>query len=143
MGSDPPQLSPPMGSDPPQLTNGVRPSPTPRELRPDVMFDVGAQFDKWCDGLDAQVSQFYDWLPWDKGTTAEVAALGDRTDIPKRNAYLRKYWAARKQYDARRFAAAYREEYPDRSLPEYMEAYEVSEYGRAPTEADLKLLVGA
>jgi hypothetical protein len=27
-------------------------------------------------------------------------------------------------------------------VPKYMEAYEVSEYGRAPTEADLQQLVG-
>ena len=114
----------------------------PRELRPDVMFDVGDCLDKWCDGLDAQVSQFYDWLPWDKGAEAEVAALGDRSDIAARNAYLRKYWAARKQRDARRFAAAWREEYPARPVPEFMEPYEVSEYGRAPTEADLRLLLG-
>ena len=112
----------------------------PRELRPDLMFDVGDCLDKWCDGLDAQVSQFYDWLPWDKGAMAEVAALGDRTDIPARNAYLRKYWAARKQYDARRFAAAWRKRYPDRPAPEFMEAYEVSEYGRAPTEDDFRTL---
>ena len=110
----------------------------PREMRPDVMFDVGDCLDKWCDGLDAQVSQFYDWLPWDKG----VAALGDRSDIAKRNAYRRKYWASRKQRDAKRFAAAWREEYPNRPVPEYMEPFEVSEYGRAPTEADLKLLCG-
>ena len=114
----------------------------PREMRPDVMFDVGDCLDKWCDGLDAQVSQFYDWLPWDKGVEAEVAALGDRSDLAKRNAYLRKYWASRKQRDAKRFAAAWREEYPNRPVPEYMEPFEVSEYGRAPTEADLKLLCG-
>lgn len=39
-------------------------------------------------------------------------------------------------------AGAWRAEYPDRPVPKYMEAYEVSEYGRAPTEADLQLLVG-
>jgi LmbE family N-acetylglucosaminyl deacetylase len=114
----------------------------PRELRPDVMFDVGAHLDKWCDGLDAQVSQFYDWLPWDKGTESEVKALGDRSDIAKRNAYIKKYWAAKKQRDAQRFTAAWKEEYPERPVPEYMEPYEVSEYGRAPTEEDIKLLLG-
>ena len=53
------------------------------------MLDVEPYLDKWCDALDAQVSQFYDWLPWDKGTESEVAALGDRTDIAKRNAYIK------------------------------------------------------
>ena len=114
----------------------------PRELRPDVMFDVDDCIDKWCDGLDAQVSQFYDWLPWDKGTTSAGAALGDRSDIAKRNAYLTKYWYAKKHRDAVRFADAWRAEFPDRAVPEYMEVYEVSEYGRAPTEGDLKLLLG-
>jgi len=114
----------------------------PRELRPDVMFDVGPQMGKWCDGLDAQVSQFYDWLPWDNGTEAEAMSLGDRTEVAKRNAYILKYWATRKRDDARRFAAAWREEHPDRPVPEYMEAFEVSEYGRAPTDADLRLLAG-
>ena len=114
----------------------------PRELRPDVMFDVGDCLDKWCDGLDAQVSQFYDWLPWDKGTEAEVKELGDRSNIAKRNAYIKKYWAAKKQRDAQRFAAAWKDEYQDRPVPEYMEPYEVSEYGRAPTEEDLALLLG-
>ena len=111
----------------------------PREIRPDAMVDVGPYLDKWCDGLDAQQSQFYDWLPWDMGTEAEVAALGDRSkNIAGRNAYLCKYYAARKQYDAKRFASAWKEEYPDRPLPQYMEAYEVSEYGRSPTEADFQ-----
>ena len=115
----------------------------PRELRPDIMFDVGDCLDTWCDGLDAQVSQFYDWLPWDKGAEAEVAALGDRSDIAARNAYLRKYWAVRKREDAKRFASAWKDEFPNRPVPEFMEAYEVSEYGRAPTAEDLKLLTDA
>lgn len=114
----------------------------PRELRPDVMFDVDAYMDKWCDGLDAQVSQFYDWLPWDKGTTGEVKALGDRRDIAKRNAYLRKYWASSKIANAERFADAWRERYPGRRVPKYMEVYEISEYGRAPKEEDLAILLG-
>ena len=114
----------------------------PRSLRPDVMIDAEPYFDKWCEGLDAQVSQFYEWLPWDRGREDEVVALGDRTDISKRNEFLRKYTAGRKRRDAERFADAWREQYPGRPVPNYIEAYEVSEYGRAPTEADFKLLLG-
>ena len=120
------------------------PFTVPREIRPDAMVDVGPYLDKWCDGLDAQQSQFYDWLPWDKGAEAEVAAIGDRSkNIAGRNAYLRKYWAAKKAYDAKRVAKDWKEEYPDRPVPQYMENYEVSEYGRAPTEADLRRFVDA
>ena len=114
----------------------------PRELRPDVMIDVDPYLDKLADGLDAQVSQFYEWLPWDRGREDEVVALGDRSDIKARNAFLLKYTTGRKKRDAERFADAWREQYPNRPVPKHIEAFEVSEYGRAPTEEDLKLLIG-
>lgn len=112
----------------------------PQEMRPDVLVDCDAYMDAFCDALDAQASQFYDWLPWDKGVVSEVVALGDRSDLAQRNAYLRKYWGTRKVNDARRFGDVWRARHPGRETPRYLEAYEVSEYGRAPTEADLKLL---
>ena len=114
----------------------------PKEMRADVMIDAEPYLGAWCEGLDAQVSQFYDWLPWDKGTEDEVRALGDRKDVKARDAYILKYWSGRKRDDAKRYAAAWRELYPDRPVPKYMEAYEVSEYGRAPTEEDLRIVSG-
>ncbi len=113
----------------------------PRELRPDVMVDVEPYLDKWSDALDAQESQFYDWLPWDKGNEQEVIDLGDRkVNVEARRNYIKKYWAAKKKRDAKRFADAWREEYPNRPVPNFMEVYEVSEYGRAPTEDDLRII---
>ena len=114
----------------------------PKEMRADVMIDAEPYLSKWCEGLDAQVSQFYDWLPWDMGAEDEVKALGDRTDVKARDAYILKHWSGRKLFDAKRFAAAWREQYPNLPAPKYMEAYEVSEYGRAPTEEDFKILLG-
>lgn len=52
------------------------------------------------------------------------------------------YWAAKKQFDATRFADAWQARYPGKATPRYMEAYEVSEYGRAPTEEDFRVLLG-
>jgi len=114
----------------------------PRELRPDGLVDCTPYMGRWCDALDAQVSQFYDWLPWDKGVEAEVRALGDRSDIAARDAYLKKYWAKRKKDDAARFSAAWQAQHPGKPVPEYVESYEISEYGRAPTEEDLDRLFG-
>ena len=114
----------------------------PKEMRADIMIDAEPYLDRWCEGLDAQVSQFYDWLPWDKGTEDEVKALGDRKDVKQRNAYILKHWVGRKRYDAKRFAATWKEQYPDKPVPKYMEAYEVSEYGRAPNDEDFKILLG-
>ena len=48
----------------------------------------------------------------------------------------------RKVNDARRFADVWRAANPGRPVPKNMEAYEVSEYGRAPTQEDFDLLVG-
>ena len=115
----------------------------PREIRPDILVNADPYVDKWCDALNCQVSQFYEWLPWDKGTEDEVAAIGDRTkNIAARNAYLRKYWGQRKANDAMRFADAWRRQCPGTPVPTYLESYEVSEYGRAPVEEDFRMLLG-
>ena len=115
----------------------------PKTMVPDVMIDAEPYLAKWCDCLDAQVSQFYEWLPWDKGTEDEVAAIGDRkANIAGRNAYLKKYWGAKKERDAKRFAEAWREQYPGKALPKRLEAYEISEYGRPPIEEDFELMMG-
>ena len=115
----------------------------PRTIRPDILIDCDPYIEKWCDALDCQVSQFYEWLAWDKGCEDEVAAIGDRSkNIAGRNAYLKKYWAAKKLRDATRFADAWKEQYPGKALPKMLEGYEISEYGRPPIEEDFQLLMG-
>ena len=115
----------------------------PRVMRPDILVDADPYIGKWCDALDCQVSQFYEWLAWDKGVENEVKAIGDRkVNIAGRNAYLIKYWGVRKSYDANRFASAWREQYPGCAVPKMVEAYEISEYGRPPIKEDFDLLMG-
>ena len=115
----------------------------PRTLRPDIVVNCDPYIEKWCDALNCQVSQFYEWLAWDKGVEDEVAAIGDRsTNIAGRNAYLKKYWAASKEKNAVRFADAWRAQYPGKPVPKRLEAYEISEYGRPPIEDDFDLLMG-
>ena len=115
----------------------------PRTLRPDIVVNCDPYIEKWCDALNCQVSQFYEWLAWDKGIEDEVAAIGDRTkNIAGRNAYLKKYWAASKLKNAVRFSDAWREQYPGKAVPKRLEAYEISEYGRPPIEEDFELLMG-
>ena len=115
----------------------------PRTLRPDIVVNCDPYIEKWCDALNCQVSQFYEWLAWDKGIEDEVAAIGDRsTNIAGRNAYLKKYWAKSKEKNAVRFADAWREQYPGKPVPKMLEAYEISEYGRPPIEEDFELLMG-
>lgn len=114
----------------------------PRVMRPDILVNADPYIGKWADALDCQVSQFYEWLAWDKGIEDEVAAIGDRKkNIAKRNAYLMKYWGNRKINDAKRFADAWRAQYPDKPVPEAVESFEISEYGRPPIEEDFALLM--
>ena len=115
----------------------------PRTLRPDIVINCAPYIEKWCDALNCQVSQFYEWLAWDEGIEDEVAAIGDRTkNIAGRNAYLKKHWAKSKEKNAVRFANAWREQYPGKPVPKMLEAYEISEYGRPPIEEDFELLMG-
>lgn len=115
----------------------------PRVMRPDILVDADPYLGTWADALDCQVSQFYEWLAWDKGVEDEVRAIGDRNaNVEGRNAYLMKYWGNRKTNDAKRFASAWREQYPGKPVPRAIESFEVSEYGRPPIEEDFDLLMG-
>lgn len=115
----------------------------PRVMRPDILVDADPNLGTWADALDCQVSQFYEWLAWDKGVEDEVKAIGDRkANVERRNAYLMKYWGNRKTNDAKRFASAWREQYPGKPVPQAVESFEVSEYGRPPIEEDFDLLMG-
>ena len=55
--------------------------------------------------------------------------MPDWDDVPARRAFLMKYWGdARKAFDAKRFGAK----------PSHVEVFEISEYGRKPSAADLE-----
>lgn len=112
----------------------------PRPIRPDLMFNVDNYIERLCDGLDAQGSQIYEWLPWDSGREKTVAQLGDRSDLKKRNEYIDRYTFGRKRADAKRFAEVWKEKNPKTPLPKNLEVYEISEYGRRPSKAELKFL---
>jgi len=106
----------------------------PAPFRPDVAIDIDDVFALKVDALDAHVSQVYEWLPWVDGALDSV---------PKDPA-ARKQWLAgargneptpavrqalEKWYGEERGAAI-----------RHAEAFEICEYGRQPSEADLRAL---
>jgi len=105
---------------------------TPTPFRPDVAIDITDVFDKKVDALDAHESQFYEWLPWIDGYLAQVP-----TDKAERKQWLRKRTqrtitpairaSLEKWYGKERGAAI-----------QFVEAFEVSEYGAQPDEATLR-----
>ena len=106
--------------------------PTP--FRADVAVDITDSIDAKVAAFDAHVSQMYEWGPFLSGRLSAVPE-----DSAERRAWLRKGWfegrlapvvveALRKWYGAR--ASGIR----------YAEAFEVCEYGRRPSEEELRQL---
>ena len=106
----------------------------PAPFHPDVVVDIGDVWDKKISGLDAHVSQFYEWLPWIDGYLDKVPK-----DPAARKRWLSETWGAKptpavrealvKWYGADRAAGI-----------THVEAFEVCEYGRQPSQEDLRRL---
>jgi LmbE family N-acetylglucosaminyl deacetylase len=108
----------------------------PYPFQPDIAIDITSTLDKKMDGLDAHVSQFYEWLPWTEGELANVPS-----DKSKRLDYLKKMWGNKgnitpeiresliKWYGAKAAGSI-----------EYAEAFEICEYGKQPTDEEILAL---
>jgi LmbE family N-acetylglucosaminyl deacetylase len=108
----------------------------PYAFKPDIAVDITSTLNKKMDGLDAHKSQFYEWLPWTEGALADVPS-----DEAKRLEYLNKIWSGKgtitpeikeslkKWYGAKAGSAV-----------EYAEAFEICEYGKQPTDAEIQAL---
>jgi LmbE family N-acetylglucosaminyl deacetylase len=102
----------------------------PYPFQPDVVVDIGPSVERVIDMLHRHVSQFYEWLPFNAGYLEQVPA-GDA----ERRAWL----GERIRQRIRPLADRYREQlvrtYGERGRQvEYVEAFEVSEYG-SPLDA--------
>lgn len=106
----------------------------PQPFKPDITVAIDETFEKKIDGLDAHVSQMYEWLPWVDGILDQV---------PKDPA-ARKNWLREKR--RRPVTPAVRESaekwYGKESAARYQqfEAFEIAEYGSQPTETEIRRL---
>jgi LmbE family N-acetylglucosaminyl deacetylase len=106
----------------------------PNPFRPDVAVAIDATVEKKLLALDAHVSQVYEWLPWVDGALASVPQ-----DETARLAWLRQQRSGQPIRDELR--AVLRKWYgPKAEGVKHAEAFEVCEYGRRPSEADLRRL---
>lgn len=106
----------------------------PNPFRPDVAVSIDPVIDRKIAALDAHASQFYEWLPWVDGRLDSVPK-----DPAARLGWLRALWAERKPGPEVR--EALRKWYGAKAdTVASAEAFEVCEYGRQPTEADLRRL---
>lgn len=106
----------------------------PNPFRPDIAVDISAVFKQKVRALAAHESQVFDWLPWIGGYSDEVPAgeqarldwLAKRTEVPispEVRASLVKWYGEKKAKQV-----------------QYAEAFEICEYGRQPSEADIRML---
>jgi LmbE family N-acetylglucosaminyl deacetylase len=106
----------------------------PNPFRPDVAVDIDSVIDRKIQAIDAHVSQFYEWLPWVDGALDTVPK-----EPAARLAWLQQWRSFRPLNDDMR--AALRKWYgPKAEAVKNAEAFEVCEYGRRPSEADLRRL---
>jgi hypothetical protein len=107
----------------------------PNPFTPDVVVSIDDVWEKKSAMLDAHTSQMYEWLPW---------VAGNLDSVPKDPA-ARKAWLAKNRGGRRlppeMMKKALEKWYGAKAAGiQHYEAFEVCEYGRRPTEADLRKL---
>src|SRR5688500_1161924 len=106
----------------------------PNPFRPDIAVDITSVFDKKIAGLDAHVSQMYDWLPW-IGHYAEK--------VPKdKNERIKWLAETRKVTIASAVRTTLEKWYGKEKAAQVKnaEAFEICEYGAQPDDAEIKRL---
>jgi LmbE family N-acetylglucosaminyl deacetylase len=108
----------------------------PNPFRPDIVVDISGVFQQKVDELDAHVSQFYEWLPWTDHALDKVP-----TDVHERKKWLYNAIAARDKVTPE-FKAGLEKWYGKEKAnkAQVVEAFEICEYGKQPTEQDLRRL---
>ncbi len=110
---------------------------TPSELRPDILFSIDDVKDTILNAMNCHQSQFFEWLAFDKKIEHEIPSA---TDLPARKAFMEKYWLVpKKGFDAMRFRSRLEALYgkDEAAKIQYVEAFELSEYGYQPTPEEL------
>ena len=106
----------------------------PNPFRADVAVAIDSVLDEKLLAIDAHVSQMYEWLPWVDGELDRVPK-----DPGERLAWLRRTRGGQPLAEAVR--AALRKWYGSRAeAVQAAEAFELCEYGRRPSEQDLRAL---
>jgi LmbE family N-acetylglucosaminyl deacetylase len=112
----------------------------PYPFEADVAVDVGPSFDQKLDGIHELASQVYEGGA--VGNEQFVRSVPPASDDAGRRAWLREKWETRQGKEATRFRAKLIELYGQERGKDvkFAEAFEICEYGRQPTPAEIKQL---
>jgi len=111
----------------------------PNPFTPDIVVDIDAVMERKLEALHQHASQFYEWLPWNKGIVDQVP----KTEKQKKE-FLRKNWLDRDVHRADRFRDQLIARYGQKagSKISRCEAFEICEYGAELTDEKRELLFG-
>lgn len=108
----------------------------PNPFRPDIAIDITEAITKKVHGLDAHVSQFYEWLPWTSQDLANVpkgleerkkwlmAQTERRSSVTPEIKLTVEKWYGKEQADKIKF----------------VEVFEITEYGKQPSPEEIRRL---
>lgn len=105
----------------------------PNPFSHDIVIGIDEVIDQKVYALDAHESQMYEWLPWVSGNLDAVPE-GEEARLK----WLKERWANRGVSDEQRAALLkwYGQEKGESF--EYAESFEICEYGKQPTEAEIR-----
>ncbi|MCC5931642.1 MAG: PIG-L family deacetylase [Cyclobacteriaceae bacterium] len=106
----------------------------PNPFRPDITVIIDQSITKKILAMDAHVSQFYEWLPWIGGYADQVPG-----DPARRSSWLAERWR-RPVSDEMRKSLEKWYGTPKAKAAQHAEAFEICEYGRQPSDEEIKLL---
>jgi len=106
--------------------------PTP--FQPDIAVDISSVFDQKIYAMAAHESQFFEWLPWTSGKLDQVP----KTEAERLN-WLAE-WRNPNINDKTKQSLTKWYGNEKASLAKYSEAFEICEYGRRPSDEEIKIL---
>lgn len=112
----------------------------PYPFRADVAVALDDVFDKKLDAVHELTSQVYEGGA--NGSVEYMKTVPPASDVAARKAWLRKTWEGRQGKEADRFRETLVKWYGPEAgkAVKYAEAFEVCEYGRKPSDAELRTL---
>src|SRR5437870_2642271 len=107
----------------------------PQPFRADIVVSIDDVYQKKIAMLDSHVSQFYEWLPW---------TVGELDEVPK-DPVARKTWLATRPIAVGSVKPEWRDALerlygPEAQRIQHAEAFEITEYGRTPSEEEIRKL---
>ena len=107
-------------------------------FRADIVLEMDSVFDGKLKMLDCHKSQFYEWLPWDKGYKDFDYSKLTKLKIKK---WLIENWLSRNFEQAKVYRDKVKEFYGKKANHiKYVESFEITEYGRMPSKEEIREL---